>query len=148
MTELSQIKIGFYGTPSFSLSFLKDLYFNNFKIVYVVTQPARVSGRGKKIKLSPVHKWALDQKIKVFTPGIMNEEEFIKALSIMKIDFNVVVAYGNILTKKIINLPKYQSLNIHASALPRWRGAAPIQRAILNNDKQTAVSVMLSLIHI
>lgn len=142
MTAASQIRIGFYGTPGFALSFLIDLYSNGFKIVYVVTQPPRVSGRGKKIKLSPVHQWALDQKIEVFSPKIINDEDFIKKIKNIKIDFNVVVAYGNILTEKVINLPKYQSLNVHASNLPRWRGAAPIQRAILSDDKQTGVSVM------
>ena len=142
MKELSQIRIGFFGTPSFALSFLEDLFFNNFEIVYIVTQPPKVSGRGKKIKLSPVHEWALNQKIQVFTPKSMEDKDFIQKVSVIKIDFNVIVAYGNILTNRIIKLPRYQSLNVHASSLPRWRGAAPIQRAILNNDKKTGVSVI------
>ncbi len=142
MKELTQIRIGFFGTPSFALSFLEDLFSNKFEIAYIVTQPPKVSGRGRKIRLSPVHEWALNQRIQVFTPKIIHDDDFIEKVSTIKIDFNVVVAYGNILNNKIIKLPRYQSLNVHASALPRWRGAAPIQRAILNNDKKTGVSVI------
>ena len=142
MKKLHDVKIGFYGTPDFSLHFLKYLFTNGAKISFVVSQPPRKSGRGKKEKLSPVHQWAKKQNIKVFTPLNCRDAMFFKKISKENVDINVVVAYGNILTKKLINLPNFLSINIHASLLPRWRGAAPIHRAILSNDKKTGVCIM------
>ncbi len=142
MKKLSDIRIGFYGTPHFSLNFLKDLFSNDVNISYIVTQPPKNSGRGKKIRLSPVHEWGEKKKIKVYTPSSTSEVNFINNITRENVDLNIVVAYGNLLTKKIINLPNYISLNVHASLLPRWRGAAPIQRSILSNDKETGVCIM------
>ena len=138
MTSLNKLCIGFYGTSEFSLSFLKELFSQNIKISYIVTKPPIPSGRGKKVNISPVHEWGLKNKIDVLTPADMKDRKFLDYVKKRKIDFNIIVAYGNILTKEIINIPDYLSINVHASLLPRWRGAAPIQRAILS----------LSLIHI
>ncbi len=142
MKKLRKVNIGFYGTPEFSLNFLQDLFLNDIKIAYVVSQPPRKSGRGKKLNFSPVHKWARGKNIKVFTPQSINDENFMKQIIVEKVDLNIVVAYGKILPKELINLPNLLSINIHASLLPRWRGAAPIQRAILSDDKETGVCIM------
>ena len=142
MTSLNKICIGFYGTSDFSLSFLEELFSRDIKISYIVTKPPIASGRGKKVNISPVHKWGLKNKIDVLTPAHMKDGKLLDYVKKKRIDFNVIVAYGNILTKEIINIPDYISINVHASLLPRWRGAAPIQRAILSDDKETGVCVM------
>ena len=142
MKDFQKIKIGFFGTPDFSLEFLKHLFINKFNLNFVVSQPPSKSGRGKILKKSSVHLWAEKNKIKVFTPHNPNSKEFIDLFCSRKIDFLVVVAYGNLIPKKILDSPKSLAINVHASLLPRWRGAAPIQRAILNGDKRTGVSIM------
>ncbi len=142
MKKFHDVKIGFYGTPEFSLKFLVDLYQSGVQISFVVSQPPRKSGRGKKEKPSPVHEWAKKNKIKVYIPSSSKDPKFLKEISKHKVDINVVVAYGNILTKQLISLPKKLSINVHASLLPRWRGAAPMQRAILSDDKITGVCIM------
>ncbi len=142
MKKLNNVCVGFYGTPDFSLKFLEDLYENQVKISYIVTQPPKSSGRGKKIKHSQVHEWGIKNNIKVLTPLNTNNQEFLNEISNYPVDLNIVVAYGRLLSKEIINLPKYLSINVHASLLPRWRGAAPIQRAILSNDKETGLCIM------
>ena len=142
MKSLNKLCIGFYGTSEFSLSFLKELFSQNIKISYIVTKPPIPSGRGKKVNISPVHEWGLKNKIDVLTPADMKDRKFLDYVKKRKIDFNIIVAYGNILTKEIINIPDYLSINVHASLLPRWRGAAPIQRAILSDDKETGVCIM------
>tara|TARA_B100000963_G_C22566868_1_gene644149 strand:- start:150 stop:1100 length:951 start_codon:yes stop_codon:yes gene_type:complete len=142
MKKLNEIRIGFFGTPDFSLNFLRDLFDNDVKVQFVVSQPPRNSGRGKPLKSSPVHEWAKRNNIKVFTPTNVNDKKFMEKILDNKIDLNIVVAYGKILNEKLINLPRSLSINVHASLLPRWRGAAPIQRAILSNDKKTGVCIM------
>ena len=89
--------------------------------------------------MSPVHQWGEKKKIKIYTPSNTGEKFFINNIIKEKVDLNIVVAYGNLLTKKVINLPNHISLNVHASLLPKWRGAAPIQRSILSDDKETGV---------
>ena len=142
MNKLSPIKIGFFGTPDFSLQFLKYLFKENLLIKFVVSQPASKSGRGKKTKLSSVEKWSLEKKIPTFTPKNLNDNEFLNKLKKIPVDFIIVVAYGNLVNEKIINHPKFLTINVHASLLPKWRGAAPIQRAILEGDKETGVTIM------
>ena len=142
MDKLSNIKIGFFGTPDFSLQFLKYLFNENFLIKFVVSQPASKSGRGKKIKLSPVEKWSLENKIPIFTPKNLNDQKFLEMIGNISVDFIVVVAYGNLVNEEIINHPKYLTINLHASLLPKWRGAAPVQRSILQGDKETGVTIM------
>jgi len=142
MNDLSGLNLGFFGTPDFSLQFLKYLYEKNAKILFVVSQPPSSSGRGKKIRFSPVHSWALKKNIDVYTPHSINDQELMKVIQTQKVDINVVVAFGKIINEKILNAPKFFSINVHASLLPRWRGAAPIQRAILAGDQITGVSIM------
>ena len=142
MQDLSGLKVGFFGTPEFSLKFLETLYKNNAEIVFIVSQPASISGRGKKLNRSPVEKWGLQKNIKTLTPKNLNDLEFRKKIKEKNVDFNIVVAYGNLVDDYIINLPKYLTVNVHASLLPKWRGAAPIQRSILNGDKETGISIM------
>ena len=142
MIKLSDIKVGFFGTPDFSLQFLKYLFNKKFLIKFVVSQPASKSGRGKKIKLSPVEKWSLENKIPSFTPKKLDDKKFLEKISQISVDFIVVVAYGNLVNEQIINHPKFLTINLHASLLPKWRGAAPIQRSILQGDKETGVTIM------
>ena len=142
MNDLTGVKVGFFGTPDFALKFLIYLHENNAEISFIVTQPASVSGRGKKINLSPVEKWGLEKKLKVYSPTKVNEPNFRKDIKKKKVDFIIVVAYGNLIDNFIINSPKFLTINVHASLLPKWRGAAPIQRSILNDDKETGICVM------
>jgi len=142
MNDLTGVKVGFFGTPDFALKFLNYLHKNNAEISFIVTQPASVSGRGKKINPSPVQKWGLEKKIKVYSPKKVNNSNFRKKIKEQKVDFVIVVAYGNLIDNFIINFPKFLTINVHASLLPKWRGAAPIQRSILNDDKETGICVM------
>lgn len=142
MKDSQRIKIGFFGTPDFSLHFLECLFNNEFEISFVVTQPPSKSGRGKPLKKSSVHLWAEKKNIKVFNPENTNNENFIERICSLKADFLVVVAYGKLIPMKILDSPKHMAVNVHASLLPRWRGAAPIQRAVLNGDIKTGVTIM------
>jgi methionyl-tRNA formyltransferase len=142
MNDLTGVKIGFFGTPDFSLKFLNYLYENNAEISFIVTQPASVSGRGKRINPSPVQKWGLEKNLKVYSPIKVNDPNFQKKIKDQNVDFIVIVAYGNLIDDFIINFPKFLTINVHASLLPKWRGAAPIQRSILNNDRETGICIM------
>ncbi len=142
MNNFKNLKIGFFGTPVFSVVILESLKKNNIKIEYIVSQPPKPSGRGKKVNFSDVHSWAIKHNIKIFTPENANDDEFLKNIKCINVDFLVVVAYGQIINERIINIPKYYCLNVHASILPRWRGAAPIQRSILEGDKETGITIM------
>ena len=142
MNDLTGVKIGFFGTPHFALKFLNYLYENNAEISFIVTQPASVSGRGKKINPSPVQKWGLEKNLKVYSPIKVNDPNFRKNIKEQNVDFIIIVAYGNLIDDFIINFPKFLTINVHASLLPKWRGAAPIQRSILNDDKETGICIM------
>lgn len=142
MNKLSNVKIGFFGTPDFSLQFLKYLFSKNFLIKFVVSQPASKSGRGKKTNLSPVEKWSLEKKIPTFTPNNLSDERFLQSIRKISVDFIIVVAYGNLVNEEIIDHPKFLTINVHASLLPKWRGAAPVQRSILTGDTETGVTIM------
>ena len=96
----------------------------------------------KTLKPSAVHEWAEQKNLKVFTPNEASDKIFMEKISKNKIDLNIIVSYGKILNEKLLNLPNFFSINVHASLLPRWRGAAPIHRAILSNDKKTGVCIM------
>jgi methionyl-tRNA formyltransferase len=133
------MKIIFAGTPGFALPALQALI-DSHDVIAVFTQPDRRSGRGKKITPPPVKELAQTHDIAVFQPTNMREaSSLIEGLSA---DFIVVVAYGMLLTQSVLDTPKFACINIHASLLPRWRGAAPIQRAIESGDKTTGVSIM------
>lgn len=142
MKNFSKIKIGFFGTSDFALKILKELKINSFQIEYIVTQPPRPSGRGQRLNFSNVHYWSKSQKLIIHTPQNSKDPRFIDSIKSKKVDFIIVVAYGQIISEEILNLPKFFCINVHASLLPRWRGAAPIQRAILSGDSETGISIM------
>lgn len=132
------------GTPDFSVPALKALAGrNDFQIPLVITQPDRPRGRGKKLGFSPVKEAALDLGLEVFQPDRLNNSENVALLASHQPDFFVVVAYGQILSQEILDIPKVYPINIHASLLPRYRGAAPIQAAVMNMDKISGVTTMV-----
>ena len=136
------LKIVFMGTPEFSVPTLESLINNKFEILSIYTQPPKKSKRGQKINISPIQKFSEQNNLPVRNPENLNNSEeynFIKSLSA---DIAVVVAYGKLIPKNILKTTKLGFINIHASLLPKWRGAAPIQRAIMNGDKKTGVSIM------
>lgn len=133
-------KVIFAGTPDFAMLSLQEIYNQGFEIVGVFTQPDRKSGRGKKITKSAVKIFAEEKDLPVFQPEKISECE--NTIRELNADIMVVVAFGQLLPQTILDLPKYGCLNIHASLLPRWRGAAPIQRAIVAGDTQTGIGIM------
>lgn len=139
-------RIVFFGTPHFASAILKTLLTNSsVDVAAVVTQPDKASGRGNKISYSPVKEIALEHKIKVLQPANIRKNigDFVTALHALgPFDIGIVVAFGQILPKEILDLPRCGCLNIHASILPRWRGAAPIQRAIISGDTETGICLM------
>ena len=135
------MKIIFAGTPQFSASAL-DALIQEHQIVAVLTQPDRPSGRGMHLTASPVKQLALQHGLPVLQPASLKNEEAQKAIAGFAADVMVVAAYGLILPAAVLQIPRYGCLNIHASLLPRWRGAAPIQRAILEGDAETGITIM------
>ena len=136
-------KIVFMGTPMFAVPILKSLYQNGYPISNVYTQPPQKSQRGQRINKSPIQGIAETLNLDFKTPKSLkdNNEEY-ESFKKIEADLVVVVAYGQIIPKEFLNLSKKGFINIHASILPRWRGAAPIQRSIMNLDKETGVSIM------
>jgi len=135
-------KIVFMGTPSFSVPILKAINNSNHKIIEVYSQPPNKKNRGLKIQKSAVHDFADKLNLPVRCPAKLDSESEIHHLKKLKPDLVVVVAYGKILPEKLLNIENLIFLNVHASLLPRWRGAAPIQRAIMMGDKETGISIM------
>ena len=138
------MNIIFMGTPDFARDSLEALVKSGHNILAVVTSPDKPSGRGMKINMSPVKEYAITQKIeKIYQPEkIKNNIEFIEELASLKPDLICVVAYGKILPKDILDIPTKGCINVHGSLLPKYRGAAPIQWAVLNGDKTTGVTTM------
>ncbi|WP_457621334.1 methionyl-tRNA formyltransferase [Persephonella sp.] len=137
------MRVVFWGTPEFAVESLKALLSSRHKVVGVVTQPDRPKGRGKKVQPPPVKVIAEKYNIPVFQPEkIKGNKEFLKSLRELDPDIFVVVAYGKILPEEIINLPRYKTINVHASLLPEYRGAAPIHRAIMEGKEKTGVCIM------
>lgn len=137
------MKIVFMGTPEFAAPSLQALI-DNFGVEAVFTQPDKPKGRGNKLSMSPVKELALKHNIKVNQPHkLKNEPEFIQELKEIKPDFIIVVAYGQILPKEVIEIPKYSCINLHASLLPKYRGAAPINWAIINGENKSGNTTML-----
>lgn len=136
------LRIIFAGTPDFSVPPLKTLIDSEHEVVAVYTQPDRPAGRGRKLTASPVKQTALEHDIPVYQPVSLKTPEAQAELEALQADVMIVVAYGLILPKAVLDMPKYGCLNIHASILPRWRGAAPIQRAIQMGDAETGVTIM------
>jgi methionyl-tRNA formyltransferase len=136
-------RVVFFGTPSFAIPTLKSLFEGPDELVAVVTQPDREKGRGRKVVLSPVKELALQHGRSPLQPGSVREEAFQESLRGLQPELVVVVAYGQILPKAILKIPKYGAVNVHASLLPQYRGAAPIVWAILKGEKVTGVTTML-----
>jgi len=136
------LRLAFMGTPDFAVPTLLALLGEGHSIVAVYSQPPARAGRGKTLKKSPVHLVAEQHGIPVFTPKSMRDPAEQDALKALKLDAAVVVAYGQILPKTILNSPKYGCVNVHASLLPRWRGAAPIHRAVMAGDSESGVCIM------
>ena len=139
----SPLKVVIMGTPVFSIKPLQELINSRHSVEAIYTQPHRKSGRGMKKNNSPIHNLALENNITVLTPLNFNEKNIIDTLEELSPDIIVVSAYGIILPKEVLKIPQFGCLNIHASILPRWRGAAPIQRSMMAGDKQTGISFML-----
>ena len=136
-------KIVFFGTPSFAVPTLKNLLLGPDEVVAAVTQPDRQKGRGRKVVPSPVKELALQYGITPLQPEKVKEGDFQESLKALQPELMVVAAYGQILPKSILNIPRYGAVNIHASLLPKYRGAAPIVWAILRGERSTGVTTML-----
>ena len=133
----------FMGTPDFSVPVLKGLIASKeHTVTAVVTQPDKARGRSGKLVFTPVKEVAVENNIPVYTPARVKDAEFVEQLRKIPCDVIVVVAFGQILSKEILDYPKYGCINVHASLLPRWRGAAPMQWAILEGDEKTGVTTM------
>lgn len=139
---MSKLNIIFAGTPDFAAKHLQFLLNSKHNIIAVYTQPDKPAGRGKKLQASPVKVLAEANQIPVFQPKSLRNEEAQAELKALNADVMVVVAYGLILPEAVLNAPKYGCLNVHGSLLPRWRGAAPIQRSIWAGDAETGVTIM------
>lgn len=140
---MSGLSVIFMGTPDFSVPALKALLSSHHKVIAVYTQPPRPKGRGQQVQKSPVHEAAEAAAIPVFTPlSLKKDAAAVKQFAALKADIAVVAAYGLILPKTVLDAPKYGCLNIHASLLPRWRGASPIQHAVWLRDEMSGVTIM------
>ena len=140
------INIVFFGTPAIALKSLEYLYNSDkINVLAVVTQPDKPAGRGHKIQMSVIKQFALEHNLPVFQPkSIRKEPEIQEELKKLNPDFFVTFAFGQILSQEVLDIPKYETINLHASLLPRYRGANPIQRAIINGDKETGICTMIT----
>ncbi len=136
------MKIIFAGTPQFSASALAALLEEGHQVIAVLTQPDRPAGRGMQLAASPVKQLALQHGLPVLQPATLKTEEAQREIAALGADVMVVAAYGLILPRAVLEIPRHGCLNIHASLLPRWRGAAPIQRAILAGDSESGITIM------
>ena len=139
---MSKLKVLFMGTPDFAVPTLEALCNSDYEVIGVVTQPDKPKGRGKSVQMTPVKECALKYDIPVFQPIKIREEENVAKLEELDIDFMVVVAFGQILPKSILDMPKYGCINVHSSLLPTYRGAAPIQWTIINGESKTGITTM------
>ncbi|MDO5714263.1 MAG: methionyl-tRNA formyltransferase [Tissierellia bacterium] len=135
------MKVIFFGTPDFAVPILKDIV-TKHEVSLVVTAPDRPKGRGKKLRPSPVKEFALEKNIPIFQPENINDKPSLERLAKENGDVFVVAAYGFILKPSVLELPKYHCINVHGSILPKYRGAAPIERAIINGDEEIGISIM------
>jgi len=140
------LKVVFFGTPQIALPSLEFLNASHdIEIVGIVTQPDKPVGRGQKIQFPPLKEFGINNDIPVFQPkSIRKEPDVINALKALDPDFFVTFAFGQILSQEVLDIPKYETINLHASLLPKYRGANPIQRAIINGDNQTGICTMIT----
>jgi len=136
------MKIAFFGSSHFAISSLEALIKSKHEVVCVVTQPDKKKGRHQKISGTDIKTLAIKAKLKVFQPENVNNKESARFLKNLDADLFVIVAYGQIFSQEVLDIPKIMPINIHASLLPRWRGAAPINWAIINGDKKSGVTIM------
>ncbi|MBQ7766224.1 MAG: methionyl-tRNA formyltransferase [Lachnospiraceae bacterium] len=136
------MKVVYMGTPDFAVGALERIIEAGHEVVLVVTQPDKPKGRGKEMQMTPVKKCALEHNIPVFQPVKIKEAEAVAYLRTFEADIFVVAAFGQILSSEILHMPKFGCVNIHASLLPMYRGAAPIQAVIINKEKETGVTIM------
>lgn len=136
------MRVIYMGTPDFAVPALQAIIDAGHEVVLVVTQPDKARGRGGKVTYTPVKEAALEQGIEVFQPVRIRDEENVKIIVRHNPDIIIVAAFGQILSKDILDIPQYGCVNIHASLLPRWRGAAPIQSAVIEGDKQSGITIM------
>ncbi len=139
---MSPLKIIFAGTPDFAVPALAALIAAGHDVLLVLTQPDRPSGRGMKLKASPVKELALQHKIEVFQPETLKDVDTQSYIDALNADVMIVAAYGLIIPTNVLAMPRFGCYNIHASLLPRWRGAAPIHRSLLAGDAETGVTIM------
>jgi len=139
---VAPLRVAFFGTPGFALTTLEHLHRSGHQTVVVVTQPDRPRGRGQKLTPSPVKAFATSNGLPVLQPERMKQEGLLSALGEFGADLSVVAAYGKILPRDLIAQPRLGTINVHGSLLPRWRGAAPVHRAILSGDRVTGVTIM------
>jgi methionyl-tRNA formyltransferase len=137
------MNIVFMGTPEFALPTLKALHHSSHSILSVITQPDKPKGRGQRLIVSPIKQYALDFNLPILQPKTVNDPEFIRLLNQNRPDAIIVVAFGQILSEAFLEIPKQFCINLHSSLLPKYRGAAPIHRSILNGDTRTGVTSMI-----
>jgi len=142
MVEDGPLQIVFFGTPDFALATLDALLGSRHRVVGVVTQPDRPRGRGQHVAESPVKRRAVDAGLPVHQPAGLKDAAFLEAIAALQADLGVVAAYGRILSDRVLALPRLGFLNVHASLLPRYRGAAPVHRAVIAGDTETGVTIM------
>jgi methionyl-tRNA formyltransferase len=136
------LRVVFFGTPDFAVPTLDALLRSSHHVVCVVTQPDRPRGRGQKTSAGPVKQRALDAGIRLLQPDRLGDPAFVDALTALRADLGVVAAYGKILTDRVLAIPRLGMINVHASLLPRYRGAAPVHRAIMAGETETGVTIM------
>lgn len=137
------MRIIFMGTPDFSVPALKALVEAGHDVIAVITQPDKPKGRGKEVQMPPVKEQALEYNIPVYQPVKARDPEFVKFLTDLAPEVMVVAAFGQLLPKSILDIPKYGCINIHASLLPKYRGASPIQYAVINGEKESGITTMV-----
>jgi methionyl-tRNA formyltransferase len=137
------MRIVFFATSEFAIPTLNEIYNSKHEIVAVYTKEAKEQGRGMKLKNTPIYERALELNLSIFTPKSLKKEAEWEKLKNFNADIFVVVAYGLILPKEILNIAKFSCINIHPSLLPRWRGASPLQRALMEGDKETGVCIIV-----
>lgn len=136
------MRVIFMGTPDFATGTLEEIVLAGHEVVGVVTQPDKPKGRGKTLMPTPVKEVAMKYELPVYQPKKVREPEFVEILRSLKPDVMVVAAFGQIISKEILEMPKYGCINVHASLLPAYRGAAPIQWAVINGEKESGVTIM------
>ena len=142
------IKAVYFATPEIAVNALKELLaYPDIQIVGCVTMPDRPAGRGCKLCESPIKKFAVENSVKIFqTPSISKDRELIEELKSFEPDFFITFAFGQIISQEVIDIPKYGVINLHASLLPSYRGANPIQHAVVNGDKETGITTMRTVL--